>query len=247
NSPDDYFLVPLIDGVGAIFVGIVSIYIARNKNDFLKYVPTMFDIKEQVVNGKDIFFSQIVVYFYTSFNVFLLGLLLSPNLVGYYTLAEKIYSAIRGVLKPLNQAVFPYLSRVYGNDFSIFCHSAKVLTLVYLLFLSFACSVCYFFSNEIIELVSGNRIEKAGFILEVFALALLFGIGSLYTSLLVIKSQSKYLFKITLLTTTFNLVFVYPVTINFGIVGMAYLYLSTQVFQFLLQIYHNRDIWIYKV
>jgi PST family polysaccharide transporter len=244
NKEEDYLLVPLIEGGVGIFVSGFAMYLSIKRYNLSIEMPDWIKIKSELLNGRFIFLSQIAVYFYTSFNVFILGLLFQTQTVGYYSLAEKIYASIRGLLKPINQAVYPYLSKKYEDDVYEYRYFTKKLSQVYFFSLSIFSAITFLFSPEIIFIVSGKELVEASNILNVFSITLLFGIGGLFSSLLVIKSQTKKLLKITFLTTILNISLAYPIALTFGVIGMSYLYLVSQIFQFLLQIYFNKDIWI---
>ncbi len=63
-------------------------------------------------DGWDLFLSQASTSLYTSTNAVLLGLLSGPTAVGYYTAAERLTQAAQGMLGPINQSVYPRVSRL---------------------------------------------------------------------------------------------------------------------------------------
>lgn len=247
NKEDDYLLVPLVELIVGGVISFIAMCISIKKYDLSMQVPSLTNIKCELLEGRFIFLSQISVYFYTSFNVFILGLLFQTQVVGYYSLAEKIYAAIRGVLKPINQAVYPYLSKKYESNINEYFYFTKRLSIFYFFSLSVFSLITFIFSSEIVFIVSGKSLVEASEILTIFSITLLFGIGGLFSSLLVIKSQSKELLKITLRTTILNVTLAYPVALLFGVIGISYLYLVSQLFQFILQIYFNKEIWVNRI
>lgn len=67
-------------------------------------------------DGLTIFFYRTMVMLYTTANVVILGLMLSPSAVGYFAGAERICRAAIGLLHPLNQAFFPRINHQVHHD-----------------------------------------------------------------------------------------------------------------------------------
>ena len=99
------------------------------------------------------------------------------------------------------------------------------------------------FSREIIRLLAGTDIPQSSELLQIFSITILFALGGFYTSLLIIKSRSKDLSKITFYTMMLNIIMVYPVISLYDIYGLAYLVLTTQLFQLSFQLKYNCEIW----
>ena len=190
-----------------------------------------------------IFVSQMSVHLYTSVNIFVLGLLTNNEAVGYYALAMKIYGAIRGLLGPVNQALFPFLSKKYTqNKLSYYLMVQKISILYSVVLMGFSIST-FIFSQNIVELLSGKNINETVDLLKIFSISIIFGIGSFYSQLLIVKSRSKDLSKITFFAMILNLFLLYPSIFWFGIYGLAYQFLLVQIFQAYLQIKYNYEIW----
>jgi polysaccharide transporter, PST family len=95
--------------------------------------------------------------------------------------------------------------------------------------------------------VSGAGQEEAVKILNWLCLAMLFGIGSLLSPLLIIQGQDARLIQITTVSMVVNLIMVYPMILNFGGVGVAMTFLFTQSVQTILQLYANDYIFPNKL
>ncbi|MBL7086577.1 MAG: flippase [Candidatus Cloacimonetes bacterium] len=243
RQPSDYVLVPLFYGIGAVFMGIVAFIFLKNKFNISIKLPKYSDIIYQFKNSRHVFLSQITVHLYTSFNTFVLGLMVSPQAVGYYAIAFKIYGAIRGLLVPVNQALFPYISRKFVQSKLYFYRIIKKISIVYSIVLAILAIILFFFSNEIVTLISGEQISESVTVLKILSIAILFAVGGFYSSLLVLKLKSHDLFKVTFYTMIVNIVLIYP-TIHFlGINGLALQVLVVQMVHFCLQIKYNIDVW----
>lgn len=69
--------------------------------------PLVSIMKQQLKEGSNIFFSQLATLFYARFPITFLGLFVSTEAVGIYTLGEKITKATEGMLEPAMQALYP--------------------------------------------------------------------------------------------------------------------------------------------
>lgn len=111
HQTNDYLLVPIINSFGYIIVGILGIYISLTRFDIKLSLPSIKSIKYHLIEGWHVFLSTIAINMYTTTNTFLLGLLTNNTLVGYYSIAEKIISAVNGLFTPISQAIYPFISR----------------------------------------------------------------------------------------------------------------------------------------
>lgn len=243
STPEKYYLVPLFDAIGAFFVGIVALYFVKTRFNVEFLMPTFNQVVFQFKNGWHIFISNIAVLFYTSINTFTLGLLTDTKNVGLYALAEKIYMALRGLSGPITQALFPFLSNQYRQNKDLYYMIVKKLSFYYFFILFILTIISYLFSSELIQIVSGRTVLEATYILEILSTSLPFAIGGFFSSLLVIKSCSNLLSKITIYTMILNLLLLYPIIYMFGIYGLAWQFVIVQFFQASLQLKYNFEIY----
>ncbi|MFS1867047.1 oligosaccharide flippase family protein [Vibrio breoganii] len=243
-NKDDYYLVPIIDGVGAILSGIVALIIACKKFKIVLVKPTFKGGIFQLKNSWYIFISKMSVHFYSSINIFVLGIFTNNLIVGYYSLAYKIYSAIKGLFIPFNQALFPFLSRKYVKNKVSYTKFVSRFSVLYIITLSLFALITFNFSGEIVRLISGEEVKDVEQILNIFSIALVFSIGGFFSQLLVIKSESKKVAKITFSSMILNLILIFPSIYFCGAKGLALAYLLVQIVQSVLQLIYNREIYI---
>lgn len=243
HTPEDYLLVPLIEGLLAIVAGVISlIYIHRSFNIAFK-VPKQPTILFQIKNSWHLFLSQIAVHLYTTMNIFILGLMTDNTTVGYYALAYKLFFVIQELFSPVTKAIFPFLSKKYTQNREAYLKLVKKISLGYFLALAFVSLVTFLFAYEIVNLVSGKPVEETSALLKIFAISLLFAIGPLYSLLLIIKSDNKKLSVITFRCMMLNTLLLYPSIHYFGIVGLSYHFLIVQIYHAYLQVKFNKEVW----
>jgi PST family polysaccharide transporter len=75
------------------------------------YFTSIKEIWAVLVDSSKYFFSRISASILANTNTFVLGLTLGNTVVGYYSLAEKIYFALNSIYGPVNGAIFPYMTK----------------------------------------------------------------------------------------------------------------------------------------
>ena len=111
QEQSDYIYVPLLSGLGFIVGGIISLWIVyRNFNQ--SFIFQDFKIlKTHFLDSSQFFLSRVSVSIYTSANAFVLGLFTNTTMVGYYSIAEKLYMALQSLYRPIVQTIYPYIAK----------------------------------------------------------------------------------------------------------------------------------------
>jgi PST family polysaccharide transporter len=244
QKKEDFLLVPLFDSMGAILAGIIAIAIIAKKHNVSFTQPSFKSIIFQFKNSWHIFISNIAVYFYSSINIFVLGILTNNTLTGYYAIAEKIYMAIRSLFGPIIQALFPFLAKKYKENKINYYHIVKKISIIYFITLLLLGILVFYLSDILVELLAGQIIIESVNVLKILSFSIVFAIGSFFTSFLIIKGEGKILSKITFISMFINIIFVYPSIYLFGIYGLATQFVMIQIFQAVLQLKYNKEIFI---
>jgi len=171
HHSSDYLLVPIINSIGYIIVGILGIYIALTRFDIKIIRPTSANIKYHLKEGWHVFVSTIAINMYTTTNTFLLGLLTNNTLVGYYSIAEKITLAVNGLFTPVSQALFPFISRNVEkkDDRTNILFIRKLTKLAAVLGLIFSVGL-FIFADPIISIIFGAEYHNSIIILRVLSI-----------------------------------------------------------------------------
>jgi polysaccharide transporter, PST family len=125
----------------------------------------MHELKE----GWHLFISTAAISLYTTSNTFILGLLTNNVSVGYYSAAEKLVNSVLGLLYPVSQAIYPYISRLVSDSkegATIFIRKALILIGCG----SFAASSGLFlFANLIVYFILGPHFSESVIVLRILA------------------------------------------------------------------------------
>jgi len=110
----DYIYVPLINSAGFLVSGVLALRIAK-KSFGIRINTSGITVRGMYTYLKEGFsvFSSLVssTLLYRSPTVFI-GILLNYSMVGFYSVAEKIVSALKGFILIFNQTVYPRLSKL---------------------------------------------------------------------------------------------------------------------------------------
>jgi PST family polysaccharide transporter len=112
KNPHDFLVYAALSSGGAVVAGVAGIAFAFHSLELRFIFPTWGGIWESLREGWVLFLSNSAIVLYTSGNAFILGLIASDTVVGYFTAGEKIIRAIVSMLGPLSQALFPKFSRL---------------------------------------------------------------------------------------------------------------------------------------
>ena len=108
HRADQGWLVLVIQGMAYGLPAAIELVLAYREVPFR--LPTLGLIRQTFRMAGSIFVSRTALTLYTSGNALILGLFVTPQLVGYYVAAEKIGRAAYRLLNPITQALYPRLS-----------------------------------------------------------------------------------------------------------------------------------------
>ena len=167
NNPNDYLLVPLFNSLGFIAVGVISIIIILKEFKFKLFILKLNVLNNYFKESSHFFLSRAAVSIYTSSNAFVLGLFTNNTMVGYYSIAEKLYIALQALYMPIVNVLYPYISK--ERNIKLFKKIFK-LAIIFNFVLVFG---LYFMAPYLVELISGNQIIES---IEVFRIFILVAI-----------------------------------------------------------------------
>lgn len=118
REPEDYIYIPICYSGGSIVAGICSMAIIRTQFNMRFFFTTLKEVWTVTKDSANYFLSRLSVSLFTNTNAVVLGLVCGDAAVGYYSLAEKIYVALNSLYGPVNQTIFPYMTK--NRNLSLF-------------------------------------------------------------------------------------------------------------------------------
>lgn len=169
RKANDYLYLPLINSLGYLVAGVLSLGVVFKYFGLKFTLPTTKSIKHQLKEGWHIFISSIAISLYTTSNTFILGLFTNNTIVGYYSAAEKIIKAVQGLLSPVSQTVYPYISKLATKS------KQKALSFIRKLVVligsgSFIISLLIFIlAAPIVNILLGSQYQQSIIVLRILA------------------------------------------------------------------------------
>ncbi len=159
----DYSLAALLNSMGFISAGIVSLYIALKKFDITILMPSWKSITECLSKSFYFFLSRISLSIVTATNTVVLGIFTNNAITGYYAAADKIVQAVEALTQPLVMAIYPYISRTRNKRFfkRVFYCSTILGMLLFIVF--------FLYNKPIIFLLLGNQYEPTANVMKIFS------------------------------------------------------------------------------
>jgi PST family polysaccharide transporter len=111
KSQSDYLYVPLLNTIGAMIAGIISVYIAFKQEHIRFFLLPVGKIYQHFKESLPLFISIITSQIYVNLNKLIIGAFLGMNEITIYDLGEKILLALRMQILMIEQAVFPRITR----------------------------------------------------------------------------------------------------------------------------------------
>lgn len=111
KEENDYLLYPIFNGVGALLGTLLAFFLLKRDFNQSLSMQTYATLWTTFKDSTPFFLSRVSVSLFTSINVFILGLVSNNIIVGYYSIAEKLYQAIQRLYSPVVQVLYPYIAK----------------------------------------------------------------------------------------------------------------------------------------
>ncbi|HFU76192.1 MAG TPA: flippase, partial [Arcobacter sp.] len=237
RNQEDVLLVPIFNSLGFVVAGIISLFYAKKEFGITFRLQKRETLLVYLKDGWHIFLSRIAVVLYTSSNVFILGLFTNNTMVGYYSISEKVISAISSLGRIVNQVFFPHLSKIWIKDSRLYYSKFKKYLVWMIGMLMLVSIILYITAPYIVKFLSGEYIQESIILLEIMAIVIvLMPLGGLFSQSFVTQKENYLVTRITVLTMIFNMLLVFPLIEYFGVYGLAYTIVIVQIMHFMINI-----------
>ena len=150
---EDYLIVPLLNGFGAILAGCLSLYIVLGKERIKLSVIPMRELRSAYQESFPLFVSSLSTQIYVNVNKLVIGAFLGMSEVSIYDMADKVLHLMKLPISMMAQAVFPKISRERNIRFvnQVMFLVAKTVLLAY---------ICMFFGSDWMYIFSPGNIGR---------------------------------------------------------------------------------------
>jgi len=228
---DDKKLFLLFLGLGNTVAGLLSIYLAHRIFGLTVFRPRRADIRHELKEGWQITLSNLSINTYLYINVFVLRLFTNDLTVGYYSIAEKIFFAIRQILGIYSQVIYPRVCQVALQGRKQVTGFFKEIYLPFLALVVAGCCIVFFFSGPIVMVFLGSHSTLAVLLLRLLAFVPVIVCLNIpaYQVLLALNHKKNYL-RVLVTGTMVNLAANLALVNIWGAVGTAIAIIITELF-----------------
>jgi len=231
REKSDYIYFLFFLGIGNIIAGVFSIFLAFRIFKLDLYSPKWIDIKHELKEGWHITVSNLSINTYQYINILVLRLFTNDLVVGYYSIAERIFFAMRQVLGIFSQVVYPHICQLTRKSKEESTRFFKQFYLPFLILLLLGCIAVFILSPYIIQIFLGRTEDLPVLLLRILSfvpVVVCLNIPA-YQVLLAFdlkKSYFKILVSAMIVSLIANLVFCF----SWGAVGTAVSIIVTELF-----------------
>ncbi len=219
----DYYFVPLLNSLGFITAGILSLWIVF-KNFKIKFsIPSIQQIFYQLKEGWYIFISTVAISLYTISRIFLVGVLTDNTITGYYAIAEKLMNIFQTFpLASFLQAIYPRLSKMYKENvikaFEWMKKLQNITTIIYFFF----CIILILFADLIVLVVAGEKYRETILAFRLLIIAVFFiNANAFRVQFLLVSERDKLYSKLHIIMGIIGLILIFILTFIFNYIGAA--------------------------
>lgn len=154
KEESDYLLVPVINGIGSLFSGLMGMIIIFKKDKIKFFIPKITVLIFYFKESLPIFLSNLS-QLYIKLNKIIIGTFIGINEVAYYDVAEKIINLMKTPISLISQTVFPKI--VKDKSLPFINKILKLNLVIQLLLLLLVIPAAPF----IVKIISGKEIPMA--------------------------------------------------------------------------------------
>ena len=150
-----------------IFIGICQILLIRKIFDYKYKVCNLKECLQEIKDGWYVFTTTMMSKILTGIGITILGLKNGDNTleIGIYSAIQKIPTILNMVYAPIGQALFPYISKKYREDYDFSIKLIKNIIIIIVTMLLISTLIVILFSEKIIGVAFGTEYVKYHYIL----------------------------------------------------------------------------------
>jgi len=244
----DYIYVPLINSLGFLVAGVLSLILIFREFKIGFKIPSKKELIHQLKEGWHIFISTVSINLYTTSNTFILGLFTNNTIVGYFSAGYRLIQAFLGMLNPISQTFYPYISRLASES------KEKAVSVIKKLIkgvggFTFILSLLIFiFADLIVKIVLGDQYYESIIVVRILAfLPFIIGLSNVYAVQgLLSFGESIIIKKITIIGALTNILLAIILGPWLKHMGISISMLLAEIIITLLSMHYYYKLVVYK-
>lgn len=165
HEREDYLIVPLLNGIGAMLAGCLSLYIVLGKERIRLSVIPIRKLKSAYRESFPLFISNLSTQIYVNVNKLVIGSFLGMSEVSIYDMADKVLHLMKLPISMMAQAVFPKISR----ERNILFVNRVMFLVVGIVLLAYIC--VFIGSDQIVYFFTGKYMREASIIMRLLGIS----------------------------------------------------------------------------
>ena len=170
KEQNDFYIVPILTSLGFIVSGIWSLLIVKKEFKISFKLQTIKVMRYYLQEAHHIFISTVAVSLYTVSTIFILGLLTNNTIVGYYAAADKIIQAFKGLMSPVSQTIYPYISKKVSTSKEDALKFIKNVSLYTAIFTGLVSIFIFIFADLLVNSLLGSQYQESVLILKILSI-----------------------------------------------------------------------------
>lgn len=157
KDASDYYVIPILGIIGNVLALTFVAFHIKSLGIYFSRVP-LKEVRSSFKQSSMFFYSRIATNIYSSTNIFMLGILYShaPQIIGYFTSADRLITAAKQGITPVADSLYPYMVR--NKNFALI----RKILLIGLPLLGIGCLVTALFAEQICVIIFGEAYRASG-------------------------------------------------------------------------------------
>ena len=233
----DMLLIPILDIISSLVAVILVLYKVKKLELKLKFTNiknSLKSIKESFVY----FLSNVASTSFNALSTLIIGLMISPTEVAYWSLCIQITGTIQSCYSPFSEGVYPEMIKTKNINII-----KKILKIFIPLVLT-GCLIMYFISEPVLNILGGEKYVVAVPVLRLLIPTLFFGFMAVMlgwpTLGAIGKTKETTISTICSVTINLILLVILIVTDSFTLVNIAIVRMITEITLFSIRLYYTK-------
>lgn len=173
KDKEDGVLYIFFIGVGNFIAGIISIYVVIRmfRLEFIK--PSWTNIVYELKEGWAVTVSNLSMTTIQYIGIFILRLFTNDMVVGYYSIAERIYFAMKQMLDVFSQTAYPRVCRLLQDGIATVIAFFRKAYIPFLGLVTLGSAIVFLLAHPIIRFFIGHEYNHSAFLLRMLCIAVI--------------------------------------------------------------------------
>jgi len=169
SKSTDLILVVLFQSLAVVISGLAGLFIILRSYNIVFKTPSIKLLKEQIVNGVNVFVTIFSSTIFSNGNIFLLGILTDNVTVGHFAIADKIIRVFINITAPISTAIFPRVSHLYKQSTESALAFLKKIAFSVSAVIILICILLLCNADILVHLITNENIPEIGFLIRIMS------------------------------------------------------------------------------